>query len=714
MKRIISTDPLMQCLVILTRLTNKPASAEALAHGLPFDPKEEKQRLFSIDKPKSNFSRAAGRAGFFSRLQERTLREIPPVVLPVILVLKGDNACVLKEISYEKGVAEIVIPTVDETAMEIDLKKLEEQYLGFVFFLKRKYEGGIHGKQVDKIVDSDNWFFGTLLNFRGIYARVLLATFIVNLFVVAGPLFTMNVYDRVIPHNAIDTLWVLASGIALIYFFDLILKFIRTTFLEMAAKKSDIILSSLLFEQSMNLKLKDKPRSVGSFTSNIKDFDSIRSFFASSAITAFIELPFAIIFLLVIYSINATMASVPLVVILLILMVSVSMKNSIYKIVESTHEATSRRNGILVEALANLETIKAFNASSGMQWRWEESTGDIASKSLRSRIMCNALSTVSAFLAQISSMVIIVLGVYLIKKGELSMGGLIAVNMLSSRAIAPMSQVVSLLSGFEQMKAGLKSLNGLMGKDVERPEKKQFIRRPEFQGDIEFKDISFCYPDEQRKALADVSFKIRPRERVGIIGQVGSGKSTISKIMMGFYESNQGAAFIDGLDIKQIDPADLRHNFNYVPQDVVLFSGTVRDNITLKSPHVSDQAIITAAEAGKVSSFTDRHPMGMDLQVGERGGNLSGGQRQSVAVARGFLEKGPIVLLDEPTNAMDFNTELQVIASLRELSHGRTTIIITHKPTILEIVDRVIVMDNGRIAMDGPKDEILARLGGKS
>ncbi|MCP4118075.1 MAG: type I secretion system permease/ATPase [Desulfobacteraceae bacterium] len=714
MNHLISTDPLMQCLVILTKLNNKPASAEALAHGLPFDPKAEKQRLFSLDKPKSNFSRAAGRAGFVSRLQERKLREIPTVVLPVILVLRDDTACVLKEISYEKGVAEIVIPTVDETPMEIDLEKLEAQYLGFVFFLKRKYEGGTHSKQVEKLVDSDSWFFGTLLNFRGVYARVLLATFIVNLFVVAGPLFTMNVYDRVIPHNAIDTLWVLATGIALIYIFDVIMKFIRTIFLETAAKKSDIILSSILFEQSMNLKLKDKPQSVGAFTSNIKDFDSIRSFFASSAITAFIELPFAVIFIVVIYSINSTMAIVPLVVILLILIFSLFMKNSIYKIVERTHEAVSRRNGILVEALSNLETIKAFNASSGIQWRWEESTGDIASKSLRSRIMCNALSTLSAFLAQVSSMVIIVLGVYLIKAGELSMGGLIAVNMLSSRAIAPMSQVVSLLSGFEQMKAGLKSLNGLMGKNVERPEKKQFIRRPEFQGEIEFKDLSFSYPDEQKKALADISFKIKPRERVGIIGQVGSGKSTISKILMGFYESNEGAAFIDGLDIKQIDPVDLRHNFNYVPQDVVLFSGTVRENIILKSPHVSDQAIIVAAEAGKVNSFTDRHPMGMDLQVGERGANLSGGQRQSVAVARGFLEQGPIVLLDEPTNAMDFNTELQVIANLRKLSRGRSTIIITHKPTILDIVDRVIVMDNGRIAMDGPKDEILARLGGKS
>jgi len=714
MNQTLPHDPLMQCLVMLTKLNNKPASAEALAHGLPFDPTDEKQRLFSVDKPKANFSRAAAKAGFTSRLQERQLHEIPSVVLPVILVLRDDNACVLMDISHEQGVAQIIVPSVDETPMEIDIGKLAEEYLGFVFFLKRKYEGFGQDKRAARSTRKGSWFFGTLMKFKGIYGRVFLGTFLINLFVVAGPLFTMNVYDRIIPHNAIDTLWVLASGIFLIYLFDLVLKYIRTAFLETAAKKSDIILSSMVFEQALNLKLEHRPRSVGAFTSNIKDFDGIRSFFASSAITAFIELPFAVIFLLVIYSINPTMVYVPLVVIAFILIISLSMKSTIYRIIASTHEAVGRRNGILVEALANLETIKAFNASGSMQWHWEESTGDIASKTLRSRKRSNSLSTITVCLSQLGSVAIVVLGVYLIKAGELSMGGLIAINMLSSRSIAPMSQVVSLLSNFEQMKAGLQSLNELMKKDVERPEEKQFIRRPAFKGEIEFKDVSFCYPDEQKEALTTVSFHIKPGERVGIIGQVGSGKSTIAKILMGFYAPAEGAVFVDGLDIKQIDPVDLRHNFSFVPQEVVLFSGTVRDNITLKSPHADDQAIIAAADVGGVNSFTDRHPMGMDLQVGERGLNLSGGQRQSVALARSFIHDSPIVLLDEPTNSMDYNTEMHVMANLKKVTRRKTTIIITHKPTILEVVDRIIVMDNGRVVMDGSKEDVIAKLGGKN
>ncbi len=704
----------MQCLVILSRLNNKPISAEALGHGLPFDSRKGKQRLFSVTQSKANFSRAAQKAGFTSKLKKRTLAEIPAVVLPAILMLQDDTACVLTDISVAKGVAHIIVPSVDETPMEISLAKLGDQYLGYVFFLKASYEGFGQNRLLDKVASRDNWFFGTLLKFKAIYGRVLLATFLINLFVIAGPMFTMNVYDRIIPHNAVDTLWVLAIGIGFIYLFDMVLKFLRTHFLETAARTSDIILSSMLFEQALNIKMATVPNSVGSFISNVKDFDGIRSFFASTAITAFIELPFAIIFLLVIYSINPYIAIVPLVAIIIIILMSIPVKRSIQKIVAATHEAIGKRNSILVESLSNLETIKAFNANSAVQWHWEETTGDIAGKSLRSRIRFNSLSTLSVFISQVSSVLIVIVGVFLIKDGQLTMGGLIAVNILSSRAIAPMSQAVSLLANFEQTKAGLQALNELMKKDVERPEGKHFLKRPIFKGEIEFKDVSFTYPGEQKQALRNINFKIKPGERVGVIGQIGSGKSTIGRLLLNFYDPDDGAVYVDGLAISQIDPVDLRHHFNYVPQDVILFSGTVRDNIILKSPFASDEEVIAAAEVGQVNNFVDRHPLGMDLQVGERGFNLSGGQRQSVGVARGFIEESPICLLDEPTNAMDFNTESQVVKKLLSVTAGKTTIVFTHKPTILNIVDRIIVMDNGTILMDGPKKEILARLGGKT
>ena len=713
MSDTLTTDPLMQCLVILTKLNHKPTSAEVLASGLPFEPGSEKQRLFSIDNSKANFSRAAEKAGFISQLQRRELKDIPSLVLPVILTLKGDNACVLLEINRKDKTAQVIIPSLDEAPVQVNMEKLEEGYLGHVFFLKRKYEGFGQEQLIGEFIKRKNWFFGTLMKFKGIYGRVLLATFLVNIFVIAGPIFTLSVYDRIIPHNAIDTLWVLASGVALIYLFDVILKHIRTYFLENAARRSDVILSSMLFEQAMSIKLENRPRSVGAFSSIIKDLDGIRSFFASGAITAFIDLPFAALFLLVIYSINHTIVLVPMVAILLILLLSIPMRHSIQKIIDTTHEATYQRNSILVESLANLETIKAFNAGSSMQWHWEESSGFIAGKTQRSRVRSGSLATLSGFLSQCCSVAIIIVGVYLIKERELTMGGLIAINILSSRSISPFAQAISLLLNFGQMKVGLKSLNEFMEKEIERPEKKKFLHRPSFRGEIEFKDVGFNYPEEQIKAISNISFHIKPGERIGIIGAVGSGKSTIGKLLLGLFDPGEGAVFIDGLDIKQIDPADLRHNFNYVPQDVVLFSGTVRDNITLKSPHAGDSEIITAAKIGKVDAFTDRHPMGMDLQVGERGFALSGGQRQSVAVAMAFIDESPIVLLDEPTNAMDFNTETQVIANLDKITKGKTTLIITHKPSILTMVDRILVMDKGKLVMDGPKKEIFAKLGGK-
>ncbi len=709
-----SSDPLMQCLVALTRLNHKPSSEKVLAHGLPFEPGADKQRLFSIDNPKANFSRAAEKAGFASQLQRRKLEEIPSLVLPAILVLQNDNACVLLEANFEEQTAQVIMPSLDDKPVQVSIKKLKDEYIGYVFFLRKKYQGFNQSHLTGSVINRKNWFFGTLMKFKGVYGRVLLATFIVNVFVIAGPMFTLNVYDRIIPHNAVDTLWVLAIGVGLIYIFDLILKNIRTYFLENTARRSDVILSSMLFEQAMNLKLCDKPRSVGSFSSIIKDFDGIRSFFASSAITAFIDLPFAVIFLLVIYSINSMVVFIPIITILLILILSIPMRYSIQKTINSTHEATHHRNSILIESLSNLEAIKAFNAGSSMQWHWEESSGFIAGKSQRSRVKSASLSTMTTFLTQLSSVAIIIAGVYLIREGELTMGGLIAVNILASRAISPMAQAVSLMLNFGQMKAGLASLNEFMEKEIERPENKKFIHRPHLKGDIEFKDVSFNYPEEQNSAISKISFHIKTGEKVGVIGAVGSGKSTIGRLLLGLFDPNEGSIFIDGLDINQIDPADLRNNFSYVPQDVTLFSGSVRDNITLKSPHASDDSIIRAAKIGGVNGFTDRHPQGLDLQAGERGSRLSGGQRQSVAVSMAFIEQCPVVLLDEPTNAMDFNTEAQVISNLGDVTKGRTTIIITHKPSILRIVDRLLVMDKGKLVMDGPKDEVLAKLGGKS
>jgi len=711
MSKTSNPDSLMQCLVLLSKLNHKPTSAESLAHGLPLDPGDIRQRLFTMQGAKSNFSRAAARAGFNSTLVRHKLKNIPSVVLPAILLLKDDSACVITAMDKNAGTAEIIVPEMDDVPQEISLEKLEGEYIGYAFFLKKIYTDNRPEFDETERESKDNWFFGTLWKFKGIYLNVIVASLLINIFVVVGPLFTMNVYDRIIPHNAVDTLWVLAVGMLVIYSFDLLLKFIRTYFLEVVARKSDVILSSMIFEQALNIKMQEKPKSIGSFANNIKDFDSIRSFYASGALLAFIDFPFVVIFLLVISYIAGKLVIVPVVIIALIIGYSLVIRKPMQKSIESTYESSSRKNGLLVEALSNLENIKAFNASSTVQWNWEERTGDIAKKSLRSRLLSSSMSTVSVFFTQLSTVAIIVTGVYLIREGDLTMGGLIATVILSSRTIAPMSQVAALLSNYQQMKTSLTALNELMEKDVERPEKKSFLRRPVFKGAIEFKNVTFNYPEETNQVLSGINIKISPKERIGIIGQVGSGKSTLSKLLLGLYEPSEGSVFVDGIDIKQIDPADLRHNISYVPQDVTLFSGTVRENIIFKAPHSDEEAILEAVHIGNVHNFTDKHPMGLDLYVGERGANLSGGQRQAVAVSRAMLTDSPIVLLDEPTNSMDFTSEAKVIQNLKKATEGKTTIVITHKPSILAIVDRLIVMDGGKVVMDGPKNEVLVKLG---
>ncbi len=707
-------DPLLFCLATLTKLANQPVSPEALVCGLPFDPGEDKKRLFSVGNSKANFSRAARNAGFESGLFKKKLMEIPPLILPAILILKQEKACILTAIDPHEKMAEIIYPEVDETPISVDFNTLEKEYLGFVFFLKKEYLARRPQEFTRQPRPSKNWFISTLLQFKGIYFNVLVASFFINLFVIAGPMFTMSVYDRVIPHNAVDTLWMLTMGIAIVYFFDLILKFLRAYFLEVAARKSDIILSSMLFEHCLNMKIKDKPSSVGAFANNIKDFDTIRTFLSSHMVTAFIELPFALLFLGVIYSIHPYLVLPPLGAMVLILVYSAAVGGSLKKVVGQTQEVMARRNGTLVEALGNLETIKAFNATGAVQWFWEESTGDIAQRNTRSRLISASISTLVAFGSQFAMVAIVVLGVFLIKKGELTMGGLIAVNILSGRSIAPMSQVVSLVTSFQQMLTSLKYLTQLMDQEVERPVHKPFVQRPVFKGGIEFKGVSFTYPGESKPAVEGIGFKLNPGERVGIVGSVGSGKSTLGNLLLNFYDIDQGSILVDGIDIQQIDPVDLRHNFSYVPQDVSLVAGTARDNIAFKAPHADDEALLAAARIGQVHRFSDTHPRGLEMQVGERGARLSGGQRQSIAIARAFVHRAPIVLLDEPTTAMDYATEIQVVNNISQAIQGKTALIITHKPTMANIVDRLIVMKNGRVVMDGPRQDVLNRLKGQA
>ncbi|MBS5810747.1 MAG: type I secretion system permease/ATPase [Campylobacter concisus] len=705
-------DELLQCLVIFTKLHNNPYSADALTIGLPVKDGEEIE-LFSLKSSKSLFSRAASRAGFASTLVRKDLDQISPLVLPCILMLRGKKACILQSFSEDKKMANIITPDLSTGTSTIEISKLKDEYLGYAYYLKREFvpEDTSSTKLID--AGNDHWFWGTLKRSKKIYFDVVIASFIINLFVLASPLFTMNVYDRVVPNNAVETLWVLALGVSVVYGIDLFLKFVRSYFLEIAGKKSDIIMSSILFERVMDMKFSNKPKSVGSFASNLKEFDTVRNFFSSASLAAIVDLPFALIFLIVTYFIGSYLVLVPIVIMIAILCYTFFIKDPLQNAIKSTFEASAMKNGILIESLSSLETIKTLGASGHVQWNWEEATGEIANRSIKSKIITTSITTVTSFLVQLNTIAIIVLGVYMIQDTHLTMGGLIAAVMLSSRAIAPMGQVASLAANFEQTKTAYQSLSKIMQMPVERPEGKKFVRRNSFDGKIEFKNVSFTYPDTTKGSLDRINFVIQPGEKVGIIGRNGSGKTTLQKIILGLYAPTEGSVLIDGIDINQIDPADLRRNIGYVPQDVVLFKGTVRENIVQKAPYVDDMQIIKAAKVSGVDEYVNAHPLGFDMPVFERGDGISGGQRQSIAVARAFLLDSPIILLDEPTNSLDNTVESKLKANLKVNTVNKTMILVTHRTSMLDLVDRLIVMDNGKILLDGPRDEVLARLSGK-
>ena len=502
-------DPLLECLVIFARQFHRPISIDALTSGLPVKPGEAGPEMFSVKSSKGLFSRVAKRAGFAAKLIKRDLSELSDLLLPCILVLKDHNACVLESIDSKKGQARVIFPEVDEGEEWIDLNRLEEEYTGFAFLLKRQFE---HRSRSLRLINArgSHWFWGTLSHSKEIFASVILASVLANLFVIATPLFTMNVYDRVVPNDALETLWVLAVGIAIIYVFDALMRFIRSYLLEVAGKKSDVIMSSILFEQVLNLRMDQWPKSIGAFASNLRDFESIRNFLTASTMVTLVDLPFAALFLLIIWYIGGPLVIIPLLIIAALLVYSTLLVKPLRDSIESTFEASASKNAHLIESLHSIQTIKTLGASHHSQWVWEEATGEIAAKSMRARLLSGSITVVTNLLLQINTVGLIIYGVYQISDSQLSLGGLIAAVMLSSRAVAPMVQIAGLITSFQQTRTAYSTLNQLMNSAVERPEDKQFVRRPAFEGGIEFQHVDFYYPDAQRASLSDVSLVIKP------------------------------------------------------------------------------------------------------------------------------------------------------------------------------------------------------------
>jgi ATP-binding cassette subfamily C protein LapB len=696
-------DPLLDSVLEVARIHGRPSTRAALSAGLPL----QNGRLTP-----SLVARAANRAGLNCRIVRRELGKIDPVQLPAILLLKGDESCVLLGSDEQSGQDQVLFPESGQTAFTLPREDLASRYLGIAIFLQPRVKFDSRTPEVAKLAKR-HWFWGAILEQWQVYRDVLSAALLINVFALAIPLFSMNVYDRVVPNFAVDTLWVLAISVTLMLGLDMLLRLMRGHFVDLASSRIDIQLSSVLMERVLGLKMEAKPPSVGAFASTMRSFETVRDFIASATVSTLIDLPFALLFYIVIAWIAWPLVFIPIVGFIAVVIYIYALQQKMHELSETTYRAASLRNATLVESLTAMETIKALSAESHVQATWEKTAAYLSKKSNQLRMLSLSATNSVQTIQQIINVGVLVGGVYLIHDGSLSQGGLIACTMLTGRAMAPLGQLASLLIQYQGAKTALDSLNKLMEKPIERPPESSFVHRPEIRGGIEFRNVTFGYPNCD-PILKNVSFKINPGESVVFLGRVGSGKSTIQKMILGFYEPQEGSVLVDGIDLRQLDPADLRRNIGCVDQEAILFFGTLRENIAYGAPYADDSAIVAAAELAGLREFVNKHPRGFDMHIGERGASLSGGQRQCVAIARAFLMEPPILLLDEPTSSMDYTTEnefkLRLSRFAKRFSPGKTLLISTHRSSLIDLADRIVVIDEGRIVADGPRAEVLEAL----
>jgi len=692
-------DPLLLCLVIISRIYGVPKSPTALAAGLPVG-----QRGLTPDL----FIQSADRIGLSANLCRRPFQGISALSLPCVLLLKDGQACVFLR-RVDNKLAEIATPDNLDGHNHVPLSELTERYSGSMIVVRPKIR--MDSRSSDLAAPPPrSWFWGSVFQFTPIYLEVILAAVFLNLFAIASPIFTMTVYDRVVPNQAYETLYVLAIGVSMAFLFDFLLRNMRGYFLDRAGKQLDRKISSRIFEQILSIKMAAGPASSGAFASNIREFETLRDFFTSASLAALVDMPFLLLFLFVIWLVGGPVVVVPAVIIPIVIVLSIIVQIPMRRAVEKSYREGAQKHATLVETINGLDSIKAAAAEGRRQRDWNGYVAASAKSAMASRFWSSISVNFTLLASNLATVGTVIWGVYRTGDGEMTTGAMVAVSMLTSRAMAPLAQISGLIVRFHQSWTSLKGLNRLMNLPTERPVGKIFLRRPNVEGAIEFRNVKFKYPGQQGLALDGVSFTISPGERVGIVGRIGSGKTTIERLVMGLYDPNDGAVLIDGTDIRQVDPADLRRHIGCVLQDGSLFFGTVKDNITLGAPYVEESAIIRAASISGVEGFVKGHPLGYDLPVGEGGKMLSGGQRQAVVISRALLMDPPILVMDEPTSSMDNSTETAFKNRLAEILPGKTLLLVTHRNSMLSLVDRLIVIDGGKVVADGAKATVLDAL----
>jgi len=699
---VAAEDPLTDALLYLAAHHGRALSRDALLAGLPIEDGRLNVALFE---------RAAQRAGLETEPMKRALLDIPPLVLPAVLIMRDGSCRVLLQLDTRAGTASVIDPSKPQGRPETtSAPDLSAAYLGYVFFARPAPVADARASAAGDM-PRPHWFWSVVGRFWGNYSHVAVAGLLVNVLGLAAPLFIMSVYDRVIPNGAIASMVALSIGMIIAIIFEFALRNVRSRIIDLTGKKIDVVLAANIFEHVLAVKMAQRPTSVGVLANQLREFDSVREFFTSGSVVSATDLLFALLFVGVLFLIAGPLAFIPLLMLPVMIGLGLLLQYPLDRAMRRLQAESAARHGVLIESLSGIETVRATGAEARMQRAWEKSVAATARSSEDVHFWSSLALTSANTAQQVVTLLTMVIGVFLILDGKLSVGALVAASMLGGRVLAPISGLAAVITRATQTFIAMRAIDRIMSLERERSPSRTYVTRRIEGGGIAFDNVTFKYPNGAENALEKVSFKVAPGERIGIIGRIGSGKTTVGRLTVGFYEPQDGRVFVDGVDVRQYDPADLRTGIGFVLQDTDLFFGKLRDNIALGRPNATDEEILAAAKLAGVENFAASHPLGYEMPISEGGRSLSGGQKQAIGLARVLIRRPKILFLDEPTAHFDVRSESEFLERLKILADGKMTIIVsTHRLSLLSLVDRLLLFDKGRLVADGPRDKVIALL----
>ena len=715
----LDNDALAHALSWLTRHHGRERTPESLLDGQPLRGRLGHDQALQ----------ALRAAGFSAGLVQRPLAQLHHRLLPAVLLLNEGDACIVVARHADNAtVYDIVMPGREHHACTATEAELQAEYTGVAMVATplSTPAAAAHGDEAGLRDPAAHWLWGTLRRFIPYYRGALLAAMLSNVLMLVTGLATSVVYDKVIPNQAFVTLFAVATACLLALLFDLLARQLRAYLIDMASRKSDLIVGATLFRQTLGIRMEHRPQSAGAYAHHLGQVEQVREFFASATLSALSDLPFIVIFVAMVFIVGGPLGWVLVIAIPLLLGGALLIQGALRRAMNSHLREQADLHGVLVEAVDGLEDLKAAGAQGRFLRRYEEATAAAASAMLRSRMITSWTTNVSGVAQQAVTTVMLVWGVFLIDDKVITGGALIGAVMFATRAVAPLASVVSLATRYQGARAAMRALDHVMQQPLEREPGRAYVPMRQLSGRIGLVDASFSYPAQPiagsgahvatvgggPRVLRNVTLRFAPGERVAVLGRIGSGKSTVLRLLAGLYQPSEGMVEVDGMDLRQIDPADFRARVGFVRQDPRLFSGSLRENVLLDRPAADGARLSDVARLTGLDRVIQQHPQGWELPVGEAGALLSGGQRQLVALARCLVMRPQVLLMDEPTSSMDAQSEVAFLRQLKTACGDCTLVVVTHRPAVLELVSRVVVVDNGKVVLDGPKDAVLAALAG--